>query len=191
MATSQTCINESTLHDAPNQSLSRSQQKPNPTSYNDSVLCNHARLATKVDRCANMIVQSLHQDHTMLIKFTNCKLTLNGKLVERDLWIDSAKGVIVDPQKVFYDRLGMPDRIVNLGGKILAPGFIDIQINGAMGMDFSVFQDDESYAKGVKTVNQALVKYGVTAYCPTLTSQKSDVYKKVFRPLCSWLRKSC
>ena len=170
---------ESTLHDAPNQSLSRSQQKPNPTSYNDSVLCNHARLATKVDRRGDMIVQPLHQDHIMLIKFTNCKLTLNGKLVDKDLWIDSAKGVIVDPQKVFYDQLGMPDRIVNLGGKILAPGFIDIQINGAMGMDFSVPSADDSYAKGVKIVNSALVKYGVTAYCPTLTSQTPDLYKNV------------
>jgi N-acetylglucosamine-6-phosphate deacetylase len=73
----------------------------------------------------------------------------------------------------------MPDRIINLGGKILAPGFLDIQINGAMGMDFSVFTDDESYAKGVKLVNKTLVKYGVTAYCPTLTSQHADVYKKV------------
>jgi N-acetylglucosamine-6-phosphate deacetylase len=73
----------------------------------------------------------------------------------------------------------MPDRIVNLGGKILAPGFIDIQINGAMGMDFSVPSADESYAKGVKIVNSALVKYGVTAYCPTLTSQTPDLYKNV------------
>jgi N-acetylglucosamine-6-phosphate deacetylase len=127
----------------------------------------------------DMIVQPLHQDHTMLIKFTNCKLTLNGKLVEKDLWIDSAKGVIVDPQKVFYDQLGMPDRIVNLGGKILAPGFIDIQINGAMGMDFSVPNADESYVKGVKIVNSALVKYGVTAYCPTLTSQTPELYRNV------------
>jgi N-acetylglucosamine-6-phosphate deacetylase len=115
----------------------------------------------------------------MLVKFTNCKLTLNGILVEKDLWIDSVKGVIVDPQTVFYDQLGMPDRIVNLGGKIIAPGFIDIQINGAMGMDFSVATTDEQYAKGVKLVNSSLVKYGVTAYCPTLTSQTPEVYKQV------------
>jgi len=115
----------------------------------------------------------------MLIKFTNCKLTIDGTLKDQDLWIDSAKGVIVNAQKVFYDEQRPADQIINLGGKVIAPGFIDVQINGAMGMDFSVFQDDESYARGVKTVNQALVKYGVTAYCPTLTSQKSDVYKKV------------
>jgi N-acetylglucosamine-6-phosphate deacetylase len=115
----------------------------------------------------------------MLIKFTNCRLAINGTLFERDLWVDSTKGVIIDPQKAFFDDLAMPDRIINLGGKILAPGFIDIQINGAMGMDFSVSTDDETYIKGVKLVNKTLVKYGVTAYCPTLTSQHVDVYKQV------------
>ena len=115
----------------------------------------------------------------MLIKFTNCRLALNGQLVYRDLWIDTVRGVIVDPQKCFYDDLAMADRIINLGGKIIAPGYIDIQINGAMGMDFSVATDDDTYERGVKLVNKTLVKYGVTAYCPTLTSQNADVYKKV------------
>ena len=116
----------------------------------------------------------------MLIKFTDCRLAVNGTLIEKDLWIDSKKGVIVDPQKCFYDLRAKPDRIVRLGGKIIAPGFIDVQINGAMGMDFSVFSDNDSYAKGTKLVNKTLVKYGVTAYCPTLTSQHADVYKHVF-----------
>jgi N-acetylglucosamine-6-phosphate deacetylase len=115
----------------------------------------------------------------MLVKFTNCRLVINGTLVQKDLWIDSTKGVIVDSQKVFFDNLAMPDRIVDLGGKIISPGFIDIQINGAMGMDFSIISDDETYAKGVKLINKTLVKYGVTAYCPTFTSQLSGVYKKV------------
>jgi N-acetylglucosamine-6-phosphate deacetylase len=115
----------------------------------------------------------------MLIKFTNCRLTINGTLVQQDLWIDSTAGVIVNAQKIFYDNRVMPDRIINLGGKIISPGFIDIQINGAMRMDFSVFTDDDAYSKGVKLVNNTLIKYGVTAYCPTLTSQPPDVYKRV------------
>ena len=115
----------------------------------------------------------------MLIKFTNCRLAVNGTLVYQDLWIDAIKGVIVDPQKVFYDYRAISDRIINLGNKIVSPGFIDIQINGAMGVDFSAFTDDETYSRGVKLVNRTLVKYGVTSYCPTLTSQSSDVYKQV------------
>jgi len=113
----------------------------------------------------------------MLVKFTNCRLASDGNLIEKDLWIDSARGIIVDPQTCFYDKLCMPDRIVNLDGKIIAPGFIDIQINGAMGVDFSAATDD--YAQGVKLVNKILVQHGVTAYCPTITSQSGDVYRKV------------
>jgi len=119
----------------------------------------------------------------MLVKFTNCRLALNGTLVSQDLWIDTARGIIVDPQKCFYDNLAMADRIINLGGKIIAPGYLDIQINGAMGMDFSVPSDDETYSKGVKLVNKTLVKYGVTAYCPTLTSQHVEVYRQVHTSL--------
>ena len=115
----------------------------------------------------------------MLIKFTDCKLAIKGSLVERDLWIDSKKGVIVDPQKCFYDLRAKPDRIIRLDGKIIAPGFIDIQIHGAMGVDFSVFESNEAYSSGVKLVNKTLVQYGVTAYCPTLTSQAGEVYKQV------------
>ena len=115
----------------------------------------------------------------MLIKFTNCRLAVNGTLVEKDLWVDSAKGVIIDSQKCFYDHHAMPDHTVNLGGKIISPGFIDIQINGAMGMDFSAFKDNETYSSGVKLVNKFLVRFGVTAYCPTLTSQYPDIYKQV------------
>jgi len=34
-----------------------------------------------------------------LICFTNCKLALeDGSIVERDLWIDEAKGVVADAQ---------------------------------------------------------------------------------------------
>jgi N-acetylglucosamine-6-phosphate deacetylase len=114
----------------------------------------------------------------MIIKFTNCRLATRGKLVQSDLWIDSTKGVIIDAQKAFYDACAMPNQVVDLGGKIIAPGFIDIQINGAMGVDFSTPSDDERYIKNVKLVNKTLVRYGVTSYCPTLTSQPADVYKK-------------
>jgi N-acetylglucosamine-6-phosphate deacetylase len=121
----------------------------------------------------------------MLIKFTNCRLATDGELFEKDLWIDSGRGIIVDPQTCFYDKHAMPNRIINLGGKIVAPGFIDIQINGAMGVDFSVATDDATYAQGVKLVNKTLVKYGVTAYCPTITSQPGEVYQKVKPSSCN------
>jgi N-acetylglucosamine-6-phosphate deacetylase len=155
------------------------------------MLCNLIDLPFKRSRSSGHLIvpyplqqSSKHRptkkSNNMLVKFTNCRLAVNGRLVEKDLWIDSTKGVIIDSQKCFYDDLAIPDRIINLGGKIIAPGYIDIQINGAMGMDFSVFSSDETYSSGVKLVNKTLVKYGVTAYCPTLTSQHPEVYKRVY-----------
>jgi len=46
-----------------------------------------------------------------------------------------------------------------------SPGFLDIQINGAYGFDFSVYEnDDEAYHKGVKMVAERIVETGVTSY---------------------------
>jgi len=42
---------------------------------------------------------------------------------------------------------------------------LDIQINGAYGFDFSVYQgNDEEYLTGLKTVTEKIVETGVTSY---------------------------
>lgn len=43
-----------------------------------------------------------------------------------------------------------------------SPGFLDIQINGAYGFDFSVYKDDDSYITGLKMVAERIVETGVT-----------------------------
>lgn len=73
-----------------------------------------------------------------------------------------------------------PAKTIDLGGNILrcyrqlqhiynrlticSPGLIDIQINGAYGFDFSVYEgDDAAYRKGLKHVAEKIVETGVTA----------------------------
>ena len=51
-----------------------------------------------------------------------------GVLVPGDVWVRD--GRIVDPQKLFYDEKRGPDRVVDCRELIVAPGFIDLQING-------------------------------------------------------------
>lgn len=52
-----------------------------------------------------------------------------------------------------------------MGGNIVSPGFIDIQINGAYGFDFSVYEDDsDAYRRGLQTVAEKIVETGVTSY---------------------------
>ncbi|KAK4174596.1 hypothetical protein QBC36DRAFT_333343 [Triangularia setosa] len=108
------------------------------------------------------------------IRFTNCRLLRGGTLVWRDLWINTASGRIVD----YAGRIA--DAIHDLRGCIIAPGFIDCQLNGAFGFNFSTIYDDMSqYATELAEVNKKLVETGVTSYLPTITSQQDEVYHKV------------
>lgn len=97
-----------------------------------------------------------------------------------DLWFSSVAGKVLHSQEVFYEHQLVPDEVIDLGGRIVAPGFIDVQLNGGFGFDFSVVPEDISqYAKGVRRVNKSLIRTGVTSYLPTLTSQDKNVYHKV------------
>ena len=115
-----------------------------------------------------------------IIKFTNCRLVIGNELVVQDLWVSSATGKIVRSQEVFYGENVVPDTTINLRGKIVAPGLIDVQLNGAFGFNFSQIPEDPStYGKTLRQVNKRLIQTGVTSYLPTLTSEKIEVYHQV------------
>jgi len=117
-----------------------------------------------------------------ITKFTNCRLVRNGKLVQGDLWINRSTGRVVDAQKSFYIDRTLPDRVIDLKGKILAPGFIDAQFNGAFTVDLSCPPADGDmslFRKGLQAMNHGLIRTGVTSYLATMTSQNSHVYHKV------------
>jgi len=115
-----------------------------------------------------------------ITKFTNCRLVKGDELVEQDLWVSSATGKIVRSQEAFYGQHAVPDATIDLGGRIISPGLIDVQLNGAFGFDFSVIPEDtSSYGKLLRQVNKSLIRTGVTSYLPTLTSQRIEVYHQV------------
>ena len=51
-----------------------------------------------------------------------------GTLEKGDVWVQGGK--IIDPLKLFYEGKKAPDCVVDCRNLIVAPGFIDIQING-------------------------------------------------------------
>lgn len=112
-----------------------------------------------------------------ITKFTNCRLVRGNALVEQDLWVSSSSGKIVRSQEVFYSDNIVPDVTVNLGGRIISPGMIDVQLNGAFGFNFSQVPElPVTYEKTLRQVNRSLVQAGVTSYLPTVTSELRDVY---------------
>ena len=52
-----------------------------------------------------------------------------GGLVQTDLWVRAGK--IVEPQQLFFRERRAPDFYFDCRNHLVAPGFIDIQINGA------------------------------------------------------------
>lgn len=78
---------------------------------------------------------------------------------------------------MFFDEKGFADVQIDCKGSIVAPGFIDTQINGAYGFDFSSATDNVKL--GVSSVARKLLSTGVTSFCPTLVTSPPSVYHQV------------
>lgn len=111
-----------------------------------------------------------------ITKIYNARILKNHKIQENDyLWIRGGK--IVDPFHLFWNEKVSPDVIIDAKNALLVPGFIELQINGAFGADFT--GDFDNIEEGLRKVSMGLVKQGVTSYCPTIVSSRPEVYSKV------------
>lgn len=110
-----------------------------------------------------------------ITQFVNCRILRDHELQREDLWV--REGRILDPEKLFFDEKGFADERVDCEGNILAPGFIDVQINGGFGVDFS--QPSAEVAAGVRLVGKRILEHGVTSFCPTLVTSPPSVYHQV------------
>jgi len=87
---------------------------------------------------------------------------------------DSADGVLVEGDVITWVGTGKPPRhvdeeIVAAPGEVIAPGFIDLQVNGYAGHDAAAGAD------AIAAVSEALPITGVTAFLPTLISAPVEV----------------
>jgi N-acetylglucosamine-6-phosphate deacetylase len=57
-------------------------------------------------------------------------------------------------------------------GLILSPGFIDLQINGAFGMDFT------THPETIWQVGERLIQFGVTSFLPTIVSSPLETIRQ-------------
>lgn len=112
-----------------------------------------------------------------VFQFMNCRLLRNHQLIVDDLWVRAGK--IINPEKLFFEEKIAADKQIDCGGVIISPGFIDIQINGAFGVDFSDDSNDADVEKGLEKVSKGLLEHGVTSFCPTLVTCCKETYAKV------------
>jgi N-acetylglucosamine-6-phosphate deacetylase len=109
-----------------------------------------------------------------IIQFTNCRIVRDNKLINDDLWIRD--GLILDPEKIFFDEKSQSNLQIDCNNLILSAGFIDSQINGGFGYDFTS-NDNVCIKDKLKIVAKNLLKHGVTAFCPTIVSSENETYE--------------
>ena len=63
-----------------------------------------------------------------LLQFRNCRILRDHKIYRDDLWVRDGK--IMDPEKIFFDEQIAADIQIDCQDSIVAPGLIDVQLNG-------------------------------------------------------------
>ncbi|KAL1857793.1 N-acetyl-glucosamine-6-phosphate deacetylase [Paecilomyces lecythidis] len=114
--------------------------------------------------------------------FKNGEIISDGRIVAKELYIDGTSGHILDGFEFPEGERVVEDTTVDLRGRILCPGFIDVQFNGAFNVDLSRVPsngDVDSFKNDIHVMNQRLLRTGVTSYLATMTSQKPEVYRKM------------
>ncbi|XP_062570177.1 N-acetylglucosamine-6-phosphate deacetylase-like isoform X2 [Saccostrea cucullata] len=109
-----------------------------------------------------------------IFKYTNCRLIRGSDLITDDLWVRD--GIIVNPEEIFFQERLSADVVVDCGGAIICAGFIDVQINGAFGEDFS---NTDNIEDCVSKVASGILAHGVTSFCPTIVTSSGSTYKQV------------
>ncbi|KAJ9585221.1 hypothetical protein L9F63_002984 [Diploptera punctata] len=112
-----------------------------------------------------------YSEQSRLLQFRNCRILRDHEIITEDFWVRNGK--IVDPEKVFFDENVSADVQIDCKGALISPGFIDLQINGGFGVDFS--NNTEDVENGLLKVAKGLLAHGVTAFCPTVVTSPRDV----------------
>jgi len=96
---------------------------------------------------------------------------INSKIFTGEEILEN-KVIIIESGKIISILSELPDEIetVDLKGKNIAPGLIDIQVNGGEKNYFSQFPNEET----LRDMSDACCKYGTSFFLPTLVSSKHD-----------------
>lgn len=97
-----------------------------------------------------------------VIQFWNCNLLRNHQIIKDDLWIRG--GIILDPHVVFFDENVAADVKIDCKGLLIAPGYIDVQING----------NTVCIKKDHRTLMRCFPFYIVELYLSYIISTKSE-----------------
>jgi N-acetylglucosamine-6-phosphate deacetylase len=107
------------------------------------------------------------------LQFINCRQCKDGQLISEPLTVNT-NGIIIPNSPLHQDTIQ-----IDLNNNIISPGYIELQINGALGFHFARFEDPKSYAEGVRTLAEYLPSTGVTGFFPTVPTVAAHVFHSV------------
>lgn len=114
-------------------------------------------------------------------------LTLqNARVVLPDRILDAGTVVVESGLIASVGESGTPNgEVLDLSGSILLPGFIDVHIHGAVGVDVM-----EATPSGLQKVSEYLATQGVTSWLPTLVPGSDENYARVAAAVSEAMRSS-
>lgn len=102
---------------------------------------------------------------------TNCWIyTSEQILTDHAVLIEDQKIVDVIPENALPSLLSTDYETIDLAGKHVAPGFIDLQLNGCGGVMFN----DSITVETLEVMHQTNLKSGTTSYLPTLITTSDE-----------------
>ena len=101
----------------------------------------------------------------------------NGKIFDGEKFIKETV-VVLENDKIkkilceneLTDKILKDEKVLDLEGKILSPGFIDLQLNGCGGVLFN----DAITRETLEIMNETNKKYGCTSFLPTLITSPDE-----------------
>jgi hypothetical protein len=106
--------------------------------------------------------------------FTNCRLCINGKIVEGERLVVSQ-----DDGQILESTGYIGGEIVDLDDAIIAPGFLELHTNGANGFHYTNSASDTEYEAQLKNVASFYPSHGVTGFWATVPTIEPALYDKV------------
>src|SRR5207302_3074246 len=121
-------------------------------------------------RTRGLMISVANDSHNSLI-LQNAKVVLPDRIVARGR-VEIEAGRIA---RIFDspEQVPVSESSVDLAGATLFPGFIDLHIHGAAGVDVNSASVDD-----LRRVSEFLARKGVTAWLPTLVPAQDEEYER-------------
>jgi N-acetylglucosamine-6-phosphate deacetylase len=111
---------------------------------------------------------SSHSNESLLV-LKNARVVLPDQILENgSIAIESGLIAAIDAE-----GLGTDENTIDLSGAVLMPGFIDVHIHGAVGVDVM-----NATAADLRKVSEYLVSQGVTSWVPTFVPASDENYAR-------------